>query len=342
MFRHARTVSRVFLPRSNDFHFENGQPLSIAAQSAEKFALSDYPTHQGYFAAEVLQLLGFNTAKTRVVADCEHRTAVRQLDNFIPMSKIATHIQWDKMILNQGSISFKISDQAVLFPLLAKLVGNFDFFYQHGNFGLIQHNNRVYAAAACLSGSQFLRSNPPTPDDVTVAVEVMRRNTSLRWANEDQILHFIARLEMALRNDETGKCQIDRIFNNSRVNNTPELAAVAAEACRLLKLRARAMIDSFLSFKPTCLDEYQDRERLRIQIVEHALRYFTDVNKAERARLLQLNVEDLRGPNTLFVNHTISEADTESKTLLELVKKSISCDITPINMEKEKRLTLRA
>lgn len=320
-------------------------PYFVKRKPASKeklYYISNHAVDDEYFALELLQYIGINTPKLRVTSGSFqdsayhsgiHRrqsrgiAAVKSMDGYIPMFILLTGIKGDAyldiptqriVLKDYPQETFKISGQVFASFIAACLIDDSDFGFEDINFGMIRVGNRYYSAAIDKDCAQF--------NDAYINRILFRTLKIFKSVCLDQELFIISRLQQGLKNDASGICDFDRIFQNSRTQSTPEIAAHRLRKCVNLKARAQNIINLYLKKNPDCMHEFHQREVIRQKIAAQVLDNFNVGDDQAREVIRNIILEDLRGPYYLeyFILDEISKKDMKNVSLLNVMTHDIS------------------
>lgn len=143
----------------------------------------------------------------------------------------------------------------------------------------------------------------------------------------DQYLAMVHEISQALVvTGDSKQCDFDRIFCNSRVMATPELAKDCKEKCENLKKTAQSIV---VEFKDE-LVLFRERETFRKQIADIVAAEIKDVANPED--LKQAIIKDLRGPyyQAHFAEKQISAKDVGNKKLIESLVNDFKAELVPV------------
>lgn len=329
-------------------------PYFVKRKPASKeklYYISNHSVDDEYFALEILQYIGINTPKLRVTSgsfdDSHHKpgisrtrsqgiAAVKSMDGYIPMFDLVMGIHGDvhldiatqRIIHNKNPHeTYKISGQVFTAYIAACLIDDSDFGFEEFNFGMMRVGNRYYSAAIDKDCAQF--------NDAVINRIRYRTLKIFKSVCLDQELFIISRLQQGLTPDKNGICDFDRIFQNSRVIATPEVAANQLRKSVNLKMRAENIINLYLHDHPGCIQKFSRREAIRQQIADRILEDFNISGDHERDAMMDIIIEDLRGPyyTEYFQLSELSQKDVKNEKLLAAIRQDISKEFPEITQD---------
>lgn len=332
---------------------ENGGPVAIASSKGKDSSLYYVNIHgiQSYFAIEIVQFLGLNTPKTRLIEgkikDHLHHEnnnrsayfAAKGIPNLIPVGFM--NRTGDPYPYQPGSNDIRrryqlntaeqtVCDKETHTPLriaghtyasfiIAKLIGDADFQEQDYNFNLARIGNRFYPVAIDKEGANFSG----------------RIVEHLRWIDSDfktycqldQQLAVALAIKNGLQPSADGVCDFDRIFLNPRVKATPFICERAETYLARFKVTAQSIIDIFLRRDAGIFAKFQQRENYRQAIANSVLEQLNLPRDLKNNELAKLIIEDLRGPYYqayFFSDNQISAADCDNEDLIVRIMNDVA------------------
>jgi hypothetical protein len=323
-----------------------------------------------YFANELLSLFGIRTPKTRISAECDSSKftslfqaqplaeqqrqrfymATIAIDDLMPIRAFRHELDCSSYQNNSAFLAirkrykldvskqtvfdciegkeYKISGNLFATHVAGVLIRDKDMQPHECNLNLIRINNRFYCVAIDKAPANF-------PGLTFNQIKKEFKNRYLRdplYANTqlEQELAVLYRVYCALKPEENGMCDIDRIFLNKRVKATPELAQDAETKCANFKATAHSAIEHYKHIHGRkVFVEFGVREEIRKIIANRVIAKLT-IPPQQLARTKENIIEDLRGcyyQHLMASNRSISPSDITNKELIAKISADISGEL---------------
>ena len=282
---------------------------------------------------DLIAVLNKEDIRKRFNEDVQHHEDIKRLEKLSQLYSL--DIENQLLISKQDGKKFKIDSDAFGSFIVAILLNDHDFVSgNYTNFGFTQVGERFVAT---LIDKQYANFDGRSYAEHMKNCSRFIKGSGERYVDEitifdvskypDQYLSLVDRISQALVvSPDSKQCPFDKIFNNSRVQATPELKDQAETMCENFKKTAQSVVAKFKD----ALVGFKERETLRNKIAEAVIKELKDVvNPNDVAKTI---IKDLRGPyyKAFFANKEyISDKDLEDKKLQDELLKDIRSVLKP-------------